>query len=52
MNLTLNWALSSSNFTAREDSDLGLPDNPTLDLIISIFLYKTMLNPLSKVVLL
>jgi len=52
MNLTLNRALSSSNFTASEDSDLGLPDSPTLDLIISKFLMTPRLNPYSKVVIL
>jgi hypothetical protein len=43
---------SSSYFTASEDSDLGLPDSPTLDLIISKFLMTLRLNPYSKVVLL
>jgi hypothetical protein len=52
MNLTLNRALSSSYFTASEDSDLGLPDSPTLDLIISKFLMTPRLNPYSKVVIL
>jgi hypothetical protein len=52
MNLTLNRALSSSYFTASEDSDLGLPDSPTLDLIISKFLMTPRVNPYSKVVLL
>jgi hypothetical protein len=52
MNLTLNRALSSSFFTASEDSDLGLPDSPTLDLIISKFLMTPRLNPFSKVLLL
>jgi hypothetical protein len=52
MNLTLNRALSSSFFTASEDSNLGLPDSPTLDLIISKFLMTLRLNPYSKVVLL
>jgi hypothetical protein len=52
MNLTLNRALSSSYFTASEDSDLGLRDSPTLDLIISKFLMTPRLNPYSKVVLL
>jgi hypothetical protein len=52
MNLTLNRALSSSYFTAGEDSDLGLPDCLTLDLIISKFLMTPRLNPYRKVVLL
>jgi hypothetical protein len=52
VNLTLNRALSSSNFTASEDSDLGLRDSPTLDLIISKFLMTPRINPYSKVVLL
>jgi hypothetical protein len=52
IDLTLNRALSSSYFTASEDSDLGLPNSPTLDLIISKFLMTPRLNPYSKVVLL
>jgi hypothetical protein len=52
MNLALNRALTSSYFTASEDSDLGLLDNPTLNLIISKFLMTPRLNPYSKVVLL
>jgi hypothetical protein len=52
IDLTLNRALSSSYFTASEDSDIGLPDSPTLDLIISKFLMTPRLNPYSKVVLL
>jgi hypothetical protein len=38
--------------TVNQNSDFRLTDSPTLGLIISIFLYNTMLNPLSKVVLL
>jgi hypothetical protein len=52
MNLTLNRALSSSYFTASEDSDLGLLDSPTLDPVISNFFMTPRLNPYSKVVLL
>ena len=50
MNLTLNRALSSSYFTASEDLDLGLPDSPTLDLIISKFLMIPRLNPYSRII--
>jgi hypothetical protein len=50
--LTQNQALSSSNFTVTESSDLRLPDSLTLDLIISKFLMTPRLNPYSKVVLL
>jgi hypothetical protein len=52
MNLTLNQALSSSYFTASEDSYLGLPDSPTLDPIFSKIFMAPRLNPYSKVVLL
>jgi hypothetical protein len=52
MNLTLNRALSSSYFSAIEDSNLGLPDSPTLDPIISKILMTPRLKPYSKVVLL
>jgi hypothetical protein len=52
MNLTLNRALSSSYFSASEDSNLGLPDSPTLDPIISKFHMTPRLNPYSNVVIL
>jgi hypothetical protein len=52
VNQTQNRALSSYNFIACEDSDLGWPNSPTLDPIISKYFMAPRLNPYRKVVLL